>query len=100
MPKEVIKVIFRKIGTRKDKRIIVFFPEMPVNSGNIMSYEHNGQHSEASYEFYKKTKKAKPEEYEELFQELKTVYSEYKLVIKQRLHYPTLEKTWERSKAV
>lgn len=48
-----IKVIFRK-----DKNdVIAFIPEVKTNYGNIMSYTHIGQHGEASYQFYKETKK-------------------------------------------
>ena len=44
-----VKVIFRK---DKEGNIIAFLPELRVNRGNIMSYMHIGQHSEASYQFY------------------------------------------------
>lgn len=100
MPKEVVKVLFRKIGNRKEKRIIAFFPEATVNFGKIMSYEHVGQHSEAAYEFYLETKKAKPEEYAELLEELRTVYSDCRLEIKSKLHYPTLQMAWKRAEKI
>lgn len=100
MPKEVVKVLFRKIGSRKEKRIIAFFPEGTVNFGKIMSYEHVGQHSEAAYEFYLETKKAKPEEYAELLEELRTVYSDCRLEIKSKLHYPTLHMAWKRAEKI
>lgn len=47
-----VKVIFRKNGND----ILAFLPEIRVNYGNIMSYMHIGQHSEASYDFYNGTK--------------------------------------------
>ena len=49
-----VKVIFRK---DKEGNIIAFFPELRVNYGNIASYMHIGQHSEADYWFYKETKR-------------------------------------------
>ena len=49
-----VKVIFRK---DKEGNIIAFLPELRVSHGNIMSYMHIGQHSEASYQFYEETKK-------------------------------------------
>lgn len=51
-----VKVIFRK---NKHNDVIAFFPEVRVNYGNIMSYMHTGQHSEASYEFYLTTRNGK-----------------------------------------
>lgn len=98
--KQTVKVLFRKTGSRKQKRIIAFFPEATVNFGNIMSYEHIGQHSEAAYEFYLETKKAKPEEYEELLEELRSVYSDYKLEIKSKLYVPDLQKAWRKATKV
>lgn len=96
MSKEVVKVLFRKFGCKKDERIIAFFPEATVNFGKIISYEHIGQHSEAAYEFYLETKKAKPEEYAELLEELRKIYSDCRLEIKSKLHYPTLQTAWKQ----
>ena len=56
-----VKVIFRK---DRDGNIIAFLPELRVNRGNIMSYMHIGQHSEASYELYTDTKKVNEKEYD------------------------------------
>ena len=65
-----VKVIFRK---NKNNDVIAFFPEARVNYGNIMSYMHIGQHSEASYQFYVETKKADKSEYNSLLDELKRI---------------------------
>lgn len=88
---EKVKVIFRK---NKDGEVIAFFPEFHVQYGNIMSYMHIGQHGEASLDFYYSTKKANPQEYELLFNELKTIYNDCVLVVKQKLNYKNLLAAW------
>lgn len=86
-----VKVIFRKKGND----IFAFFPEMRVNRGNIVSYMHIGQHSEASYDFYKETKGATEEEYKSLLEELKQIYDDCILEVRQRLYYDDLLKSWQ-----
>ena len=88
-----VKVIFRK---DKEGNIIAFLPELRVNYGNIMSYMHIGQHSEASYQFYTETKKADKSEYNSLLDELEKIYDDCTLVVKQRLRYDDLVyKAWQ-----
>lgn len=88
-----IKVIFRK---NKDGDIIAFFPETHAIYGNIMTYMHIGQHGEGSYEFYTTTEKANEEEYKDLLSELRQIYNDCKLVVKQKLHYNDLtDKAWK-----
>lgn len=87
---EKLKVIFRKVGND----VIAFLPEIKVNHGNIMSYMHIGQHSEASYEFYTNTKKATEDEYKSLLEELKMRYNDCVLEVKQKLCYNDLLKSW------
>ena len=88
-----VKVIFRK---DKEGNIIAFFPEIEVNYGNIMSYMHIEQHGEADYLFYKETKKADESEYNSLLNELKSIYDDCTLVVKQRLCYDDLvNKAWK-----
>ena len=88
-----VKVIFRK---NKYNDVIAFFPEARVNYGNIMSYMHIGQHGEASYEFYLTTRKANENEYADLFAELRGIYDDCQLVVKQRLCYDDLvNKAWK-----
>ena len=90
---EKVKVIFRK---DKEGNIIAFIPEARVNHGNIMSYMHIGQHSEASYQFYAETKKASETEYNSLLEELKRIYNDCILVVKQKLCYDDLiNKAWQ-----
>ena len=88
-----VKVIFRK---DREGNIIAFLPELRVNYGNIASYMHIGQHSEADYWFYKETKKADKSEYSSLLDELKRIYDDCILVVKQRLRYDDLvNKAWQ-----
>lgn len=88
-----VKVIFRKT---KENDIIAFFPEMCVNYGNILSYMHIGQHSESSLSFYWTTKKTTEKEYTPLFNELKLIYDDCILEVKQKLYYNDLtNKAWK-----
>ena len=88
-----LKVIFRKTT---DGEIIAFFPEINVNWNKIMSYMHVGQHGEADYGFYKKcTKTATEEEYKPLLNELKVIYNDYTLVVKQKLQYKDCFNSWK-----
>nr|DAV74820.1 MAG TPA: hypothetical protein [Caudoviricetes sp.] len=86
-----VKVIFRKNGND----ILAFLPEIRVNYGNIMSYMHIGQHSEASYDLYNGTKRATEEEYKSLLEELKQIYDDCILEVRQRLYYDDLLKSWQ-----
>lgn len=87
-----LKVIFRK--DRKDGTIIAFYPECSANYGNIVCYQHIGQHGEASLEYYYSTIKASPDEYEELYNEVKD-QALVELDVKQRLCYDDLiYKAW------
>ena len=46
-----------RVILRRCKRwpsIVAFLPDVPANPGFVMSYEHVGQHSEASRGFYLK----------------------------------------------
>lgn len=91
---EKVKVIFRKEYNEYTKKwdVIAFFPEFRVRYGNIVCYAHIGQHGEADILYYRTTKKTSPDEYAELFKELKSVYYDYELVVKQRLNYRDLYK--------
>jgi hypothetical protein len=88
-----VKVIFRKDN---ENNIIAFLPEIPVNFGNIMSYMHIGQHSEASYAYYlENTTRATEAEYKPLLKELKGIYDDCILEVKQRIYYKDLVKAWQ-----
>lgn len=89
---EKVKLIFRKT---KSGEVIAFFPEFHVQRGNIMSYMHIGQHGEASLDFYYSTKKANAQEYAPLLNELKVVYDNCILTIRQKLSYKDLLTAWK-----
>ena len=85
VPKE--PVIFRK--DRDDGEVIAFFPETlrdgSCNPGHLMSYAHNGQHSEASIYYYFKCKPCSEEEYADLLTELEGIYTDG-LRVMRRMH--------------
>lgn len=95
---EVVEVLFRMAYNSYIKRdeCIAFFPEAPVNIGNILCYAQNEGHGEASLGYYQqKTKKANPNEYLALYRHLQeVVYSDCKLVVKQRLNMDKLRESW------
>lgn len=81
--KEVTKVIFKKAYDHDTKEwwVIAFFPGATASKGMIMSYVHDGQHGEATYEFYIACKPAKPKEYAKLKKELEQCFGyRFKLV--------------------
>ena len=86
-----MQVLFRK--DKHTNEIIAFLPEIPVNTGMIMSYMHIGQHDEAALSYYWGTVKAYKEEYNDLYDELCEIYEE-KLRIKQRINYDLLRDSW------
>ena len=96
---EKVKVIFRKCKNpyTNEWEIVAFFPECIATYGHVMSYMHVGQHGEASLEFYRTTKKATPEEYADLLEELKGVYHDCELIIRQRINHTDLRGAWYRS---
>lgn len=77
------KVIFRRV--KDTSEIVAIFPEIHWNAyGDLMSYQHTGQHSGATLDWIKhETKIATPEEYRELKQELDGLG--YELIIRQCL---------------
>lgn len=81
--KEKVEVEFKKAPD--DGTVIAFFPETmhdgSCNPGNIMSYEHNGQHGEASIDFYKDCTTCMEEDYASLLHELEGIYDDCKLVV-------------------
>ena len=87
------KLFLEKI--KKDGDIIAFLPEIPANSGFIMSYQHTGQHGEASLNYYQDgTKKANNEEYQALLNEIKNIYDNEIIEVKQKINYDDLSKSW------
>lgn len=79
-----MKVIFRKDKETND--IIAFFPEHEAKMGCIICYQHIGQHGEASLQYYyNHTIPAAETEYNELYQELETVYDDCKLKVVKKI---------------
>ena len=66
------KVIYRKF---KEGDVIALFPELPGDTSphTCLSYQHIGQHGAASADLSRSTTLAKPAEYAELDQELKSI---------------------------
>ena len=88
------RVIFRK--HKKGGGIIAFLPDAEVNYGNIMAYEHIGQHGEASYGYYlEETVKADDDEYRDLLNELSFIYTDG-LQVLVRLSHRLLSKSWSK----
>lgn len=76
--------------------IAAFLPDYPANYGNLVCYHYIGQHSEASVDYYRKGRPAKPEEYEALHKELVRIYDDCELVIRKRLDWNQITKMWSR----
>jgi len=84
MERETVMVLFRvdKHGEFKGN-VTAVFPEMEGSPGMMTCYAHVGQHSSCSLGWMReKTRPAKPEEYKNLANELRSIG--YDLVIKQR----------------
>lgn len=94
---EKVKIIFRKEKNpyTKEYEVIAFFPELKANYGRMVCYATMGQHSEADLEYYHNTKKATEEEYKPLLNELKMVYNDCILEVKQKIYYKDLVKAWK-----
>lgn len=82
------RVLFRVIRGE----VNAFLPDADVNWGRIMCYAHIGQHSEASLDYYREGRLAKPREYADLKRELERIG--YKLQVIQRLRTDTIN--WVR----
>ena len=69
------RVVFRKYWHDYDSRWtpIAFLPDVEAKPGWIMSYEHCGQHCEASMDYYQDTKPCEPELYAPLLKELESI---------------------------
>ena len=87
LPKQ--PVIFKK--DRKMGEVLAFFPDTindgSCNPGNIMCYAHNGQHDEASIDYFHECRPCSEEEYAELLTELEGIYDDCELVVKRRASF-------------
>jgi hypothetical protein len=84
---EPLPVIFRRETAGS---IIAFFPTLPedVNGRYLTCYAHLGQHSGASFDYYRGTKRATPNERQDLLRELRGIYErdgDCRLVIYERM---------------
>lgn len=88
MKKNELKVIFRK---ENEGNIIAFMPQLPANFNNMLTFTHNEGHNEASLEYYKKkTKKALQNEYAATLNSIKNIYTDYKIIVREKLNYKDL----------
>ena len=78
--KKTIKVIFRKI----DNEVIAIFPEIKDSYNTLLSYMHIGQHGGCSLFYPDISQPCPQEEYLSLLEELKGIYNDCKLVVKQK----------------
>lgn len=76
-------VIFRKDNSGE---ITAFFPDT-YNLGELICYQHIGQHSMASIGYYRKTKPALKKEYTSLLNELVNLVGYDDLVVRKRMKY-------------
>ena len=69
------RIVFRKYWNKWSKAWtpIAFMPDVEANPGNIMSYEHVGQHGEASLMYYWSTKPCETELYAPLLKEMEGI---------------------------
>jgi hypothetical protein len=72
------KVLFRK--WKDTGEIIAFLTGYECRPDNIMSYEHVGQHGEASRDLILELLPASPDEYQALLDELKSLGYELEVV--------------------
>lgn len=66
------RIVFRKYFNNYANRWtpVAFLPDVEAGPGWIMSYEHCGQHCEASMNYYRSTKPCEPELYAPLLEEM------------------------------
>ena len=75
------EVIFRK----EDGDVVAFMPyDIADINGNITCYAHIGQHSAASFGYYRTTKSATEKEYFDLLNELQSIG--YDVQVRQRMN--------------
>ena len=55
------------------KTVMAYFPDLPHNGELRTSYAHIGQHSACHPDYIKDCKRAKPKQYADLLEELKSI---------------------------
>ena len=94
---EKLPVIFRAERSGKFKGdVTAVFPTLPGCPGMMTCYEHVDQHSSCDIRWYRTTRRALPAEYKELYEEVKSIYDDVELVLRQRItaHMRELLKCW------
>lgn len=99
---DTVYVVFRKerkpteddIFYGNDVTAFIYGNGIPVNYGKIMSYQHIGQHGEASLDYYNSLRPASPDEYADLLAELKSIYDDVNLVVRKKIDYNILRNEW------
>lgn len=93
--KSVLNVIFRKEKSCNGSVVAAYFGNVTARYGRILCYTHEEGYNEADVSYYvAATKKAVPEEYADLLEELKEECSDFEIVVKKRMNYDTLRKNW------
>lgn len=85
---KTIEVQFRKLKGE----VFAVFPYIITSRHTVLSYAHIGQHSECTWVINSITKPVNESEYLDLLNELKSIYTDFKLVvIKRRNHDKYME---------
>lgn len=85
---KTIEVQFRKLKGE----VIAVFPYIITGRHTVLSYAHIGQHSDCTWIINSITKPVNDSEYLDLLNELKSIYTDFKLVvIKRRNHDKYME---------
>lgn len=77
-----MKIVYQPVMIRWHRQhgVMLFLPDMPANSGNIVCYAHVGQHSEASMTYYRETQriyKAPTKQFGHVQAEAHALFDEY-----------------------
>lgn len=81
------KVVFK---IEEDGEILAVFPHSPEGDYRMTCYAHRGQHSCCSHLYALRLKNAKPEQYQSLLQELKSIGYNDLVVLKRLPNYSQL----------
>jgi len=93
-----MKIMFRKFKITGD--VVALMPEFLDADGFVTTYMHVGQHGAGDYDYLLKiTVPAKPEEYEELYRELKQIGYPDIQVMKRRPRKINYEAEYKKQKA-
>jgi hypothetical protein len=81
-----LAVLFRAERSGPFKgQVTAVLPTVEANPGMVTCYAHVGQHSEGSLEWYSSTRLATAAEYAPLLYELRGIYADCELVVKERM---------------